>query len=83
MFNCDMLIDSKDLKSTISKLKNDENYTILLDITAIDYSKFPDITPSRFAVVYILRDETFKKQISIKSFINDETLEIDSLCDLY
>ena len=52
MFNCDMLIDSKDLKSTISKLKNDENYTILLDITAIDYSKFPDITPSRFAVVY-------------------------------
>ena len=83
MFNCDMLIDSKDLKSTISKLKNDENYTILLDITAIDYSKFPDITPSIFAVVYILRDETFKKQISIKSFINDETLEIDSLCDLY
>jgi len=83
MFNCDMLIDSKDLKSTIFKLKNDENYTILLDITAVDYSKYPDITPSRFAVVYILRDSTFKKQISIKSFVDDNTLEIDSICDLY
>ena len=83
MFNCDMLIDSKDLKSTISKLKNDENYTILLDITAVDYLKYPDITPSRFAVVYILRDSTFKKQISIKSFVDDNTLEIDSLYDLY
>lgn len=83
MFNCDMLIDSKDLKSTISKLKNEENYTILLDITAIDYLKFPETTPSRFAVVYILRDSTFKKQISIKSFVDDNTLEIDSLYDLY
>ena len=60
MLKCDMLIDSNDIKSTISKLKNEDNYTILLDITIIDYLKFPDITPSRFAVVYILRDKTLK-----------------------
>lgn len=83
MLKCDMLIDSKDLKSTISKLKNEENYTILLDITAIDYLKFPDITPSRFAVVYILRDSTFKKHLTIKTFVNDDNLQIDSICDLY
>ncbi|KLD98211.1 NADH-quinone oxidoreductase subunit D [Aliarcobacter butzleri] len=83
MLNCDMLIDSKDLKSTISKLKNEENYTILLDVTAVDYLKFPDITPSRFAVIYILRDSTFTKEITIKSYVDDNTLEIDSLYDLY
>ena len=83
MLKCDLLIDSKDIKSTISKLKNEKDYTILLDITVIDYLKFPDITPSRFAVVYILRDASFKNQISIKTFINDNTLEIDSLCFLY
>ena len=83
MLKCDILIDSKDLKSTISKLKNEENYTILLDITAIDYLKFPDITPSRFAVVYILRDSTFKKHLTIKTFVNDDNLQIDSICDLY
>jgi len=83
MLKCDILIDSKDLKSTISKLKNEENYTILLDITAIDYLKFPDVTPSRFAIVYILRDSTFKKHMTIKTFVNDDSLQIDSICDLY
>ncbi|MCT7910922.1 NADH-quinone oxidoreductase subunit D [Arcobacter lacus] len=83
MLNCDMLIDSKELKSTISKLKNEENYTILLDVTAVDYLKFPDLTPSRFAVIYILRDSTFTKEITIKSYVDDNTLEIDSLYDLY
>ncbi|MFY9069707.1 NADH-quinone oxidoreductase subunit D [Aliarcobacter butzleri] len=83
MLNCDMLIDSKELKSTISKLKNEENYTILLDVTAVDYLKFPDVTPSRFAVIYILRDSTFTKEITIKSYVDDNTLEIDSLYDLY
>ncbi|MFX4266516.1 NADH-quinone oxidoreductase subunit D [Aliarcobacter butzleri] len=83
MLNCDMLIDSKELKSTISKLKNEDNYTILLDVTAVDYLKFPDVTPSRFAVIYILRDSTFTKELTIKSYVDDNTLEIDSLYDLY
>ncbi len=83
MLNCDMLIDSKELKSTISKLKNEDNYTVLLDVTAVDYLKFPDVTPSRFAVIYILRDSTFTKEITIKSYVDDNTLEIDSLYDLY
>ena len=83
MLSCDLLIDSKEIKSTISRLKNEENYSLLLDITAIDYLKFPDITPSRFAVVYILRDSTFKKQISVKAFVDDATLEVDSITDLF
>lgn len=83
MLKCDLLIDSNDIKSTISKLKNEDNYSILLDITVIDYLKFPDITPSRFAVVYILRDYSFKNQISVKAYIDDNTLEIDSLTPFY
>lgn len=83
MLKCDMLIDSNEIKSTISKLKNEDNYSILLDITVVDYSKYPDITPSRFAVVYILRDGSFKNQISIKSYVDDNTLEVDSISDLY
>jgi NADH-quinone oxidoreductase subunit C/D len=78
-----MLIEANDIKSTISKLKNEDNYTTLLDITVIDYLKFPDVTPSRFAVVYILRDQSFKNQISIKSFIDDNTLELETISDIY
>ena len=83
MLKCDMLIEFNDIKSTISKLKNEDNYTILLDITVIDYLKFPDVTSSRFAVVYLLRDSSFKNQISIKSFIDDNTLEIETISDIY
>ncbi|UTJ06078.1 NADH-quinone oxidoreductase subunit D [Arcobacter roscoffensis] len=83
MLKCDMLIDSNDILSTISKLKNEDNYTLLLDVTAIDYLKYPDVIPSRFAVVYILRDSTFKKQISVKAYVNDDTLEVQSITSLY
>lgn len=83
MLKCDLLVDSKDLKSTLLKLKNEENFTILLDVTAIDYLKYPETTPSRFAVVYILRSSDFKNKISVKTFIDDNSLEIDSVCDLF
>jgi NADH-quinone oxidoreductase subunit C/D len=78
-----MLIDPSEIVSTITKLKNEENYEILLDITAIDYLKYPDVTPSRFAIVYILRDSSFKKQIYIKSYVDDITLEVESISSLY
>ena len=83
MFKCDLSIDSKDIKSTLSKLKTEKDFTVLLDITVIDYLTFPDTTPSRFAVVYILRDSSFKNQISVKTFVDDSTLEVDSICYLY
>jgi len=83
MLKCDMLIEANDLKSTITKLKNEDGYILLLDITVVDYSEFPDVTPSRFAAVYILRDQSFKKEITVKAFIDDDTLEIDSITDLY
>ncbi len=83
MFKCDMLIESKDLKSTITKLKNEENYVLLLDITVVDYLEFPDVTPSRFAAIYILRDSSYKKEITVKTFVDDDTLELDSITDLY
>ncbi|BFU78694.1 hypothetical protein ALC152_19090 [Arcobacter sp. 15-2] len=83
MLKCDMLIESKDLKSTITKLKNEENYVLLLDITVVDYLEFPDVTPSRFAAIYILRDSSYKKEITVKTFVDDDTLELDSITDLY
>ena len=83
MLKPDMLIDANEIKSTISKLKNEEDYTLLLDITAVDYSEYPDVTPSRFAVIYILRTSDFKKHFTIKAFVDDNTLEVDSIVDLY
>jgi len=83
MLKCDLLIDSKDIRNTLLKLKNEDKFDILLDITAVDYLKFPEPTPSRFAVIYILRSTDFKKTITIKTFVDDNTLTIDSIFDIY
>ncbi len=83
MLSADMVISASQIKETIIKLKNEDNYHILLDITAIDFLTYPDVTPSRFAVIYILRDKTFKKQFVLKAYVDDNNLCIDSLCDVY
>ncbi len=66
MHKPDMLIDAALIKSTITKLKNEEDYTLLLDITAVDNSEFPEATPSRFSVIYILRTSDFKSILQLK-----------------
>ena len=83
MLKCDLLVDSKDLRATLLKLKKDDVFTILLDMTAVDYSKFPDSTPSRFAVVYVLRSSDFKKETTVKAFVSDETLSVDTVSDIF
>ncbi|MGJ0341095.1 NADH-quinone oxidoreductase subunit D [Aliarcobacter cryaerophilus] len=83
MLKCDLLVDTKDLRATLLKLKKDDDFTILLDMTAVDYSKFPDSTPSRFAVVYVLRSSDFKKETTVKAFVSDETLSVDTVCDIF
>jgi len=83
MLKPDMIVDSADLKATIKSLKEEQDYTILLDITAVDYLQYPDVTPSRFGVIYILRTSDFKKHLTLKTYVNDTTLEIDSITDLY
>lgn len=83
MLKCDLLVDSKDLRGTLLKLKKDDDFTILLDMTAVDYSKFPDSTPSRFAVVYVLRSSDFKKETTVKAFVSDETLSVDTVSDIF
>ena len=83
MLKCDLLVDSKDLRATLLRLKKDDDFTILLDMTAVDYSKFPDSTPSRFAVVYVLRSSDFKKETTVKAFVSDETLSVDTVSDIF
>lgn len=83
MLKCDLLVDSKDLRATLLRLKKDEDFTILLDMTAVDYLKFPDSTPSRFAVVYVLRSSDFKKETTVKAFVSDETLSVDTVSDIF
>ncbi len=83
MLKSDMLIKPIEIRDTITKLKNEDDYNILLDITVIDYLEYPDVTQSRFAIVYILRHKDFKKYLIIKAFIDDDKLAVTSIYDLF
>jgi NADH-quinone oxidoreductase subunit C/D len=82
MLKPDLIIDPSKLRETVLNLKNKENFTLLLDITAIDYLKYPTKQEQRFALIYILRDASFKKTITIKTFVN-ESLTIDTISDIF
>jgi NADH-quinone oxidoreductase subunit C/D len=83
MFKADMIVPQNEIKSTIIKLKDEEGYNLLLDVTAVDYLAHHDKPANRFALIYILRDKTFKKSITIKSFLDNNNLEIDTISDIF
>jgi len=79
------VIDQTFVKAMITCLKEKDGFHFLADVTAIDYSKFNKPTPSRFAVVYILRDKEFKNVITLKTFIDEEEngLLVESISDIF
>ena len=45
-------------------------FRVLLDITAVDYLKYPDSHPQRFAVVWHFLDPESGRQIRVKAFLS-------------
>lgn len=77
------ILEPQHILQALTHLKKIDNYTLLLDITAIDYSTYNQKHPSRFCVVYILRDATFTQTIKLKTYLNDEKLEVESISHLF
>lgn len=77
------ILDKKDIKEAIRCLKEEDGFHFLADITAIDYSQFNQKMPSKFAVVYLLRDTEFKNLITLKTFLEEESLHVKSITELF
>ncbi len=76
------VVKLKDMKKAIKFLKENENYNFLLDITAVDYSKYKENYSKRFAIVYLLKNKDFDNLIILKSYLNEHEI-IESITDLY
>lgn len=75
-------IEKSALLSGIEKLKN-SGFTLLLDITAIDYTLYPKPHPENFAVVYLFRSHDFSHAIALKCYLAPDGLTIPSIIHLY
>ncbi len=75
-------IEKSALLSAIVQLKN-SGFTLLLDITAIDYTLYPSQHPEPFAVVYLFRSHDFSDAIALKCYLNPDDLNVPSIVHLY
>ncbi|MDX1810250.1 MAG: NADH-quinone oxidoreductase subunit D [Sulfurospirillaceae bacterium] len=76
------ILDVKNIKDAIKYLKENLKYDFLVDITAIDYSKYVEKRPKRFAILYILRDDSFKNMMILKAYLEEDEI-IESITDIY
>lgn len=74
------IVEKNELLQVVDKVKNKLNFSILLDITCIDYLNYVEEKQSRFALIYLFRSSDFKQTLSLKVYVHDE---IESLNELY
>ncbi len=80
--NSRYIVKLKDIKRAIKFLKQEKNYNFLVDITAVDYLDFCEPKQKRFAIIYLLKDDSFDNLLVLKAYLNEDEI-IDSITDLY
>lgn len=66
-------------------LMDDErtSYDFLIDVTAVDYLKYPQPMPERFAVIYQLYSSKYNQRLRIKAFLPADDMKITSVTVLW
>jgi len=65
-----LLLDEREIFNGV-KLAFESGGRMLLDITVIDYLDYPEEAPTRFALVYIIRDQAFKESVLLKAYLSE------------
>ncbi len=74
---------SSDLMQVIKALKEEDGYTLLLDIAGIDYIELSQKESARFMVMYHMRHSDFDKVISIQVSVDDIDEGIPSITSIF
>lgn len=73
------------LEKTLSRLKNDPtlNFSLLLDVTAVDYLNYPEWHEARFFVVYTLRNWEQNRLVQVRIPVADPEVGIPTATGLW
>ena len=66
----------------LETLKNSHGFSMLVDITAIDYLEYEGAT-DRFGVVYCLLNMTSGERLIVKTFVNDPSPALPTVTTLW
>jgi NADH-quinone oxidoreductase subunit C len=80
-----LTVRRESVREVIQFLKTDPNFgfDVMMDLFAMDYLKYVQETPERFAVVYYLVSLLQNRRVHIKVFLPEEDPTIASIHDLY
>ncbi len=75
-------LEAKDL---IRFLRDDPGlgFAMFIDLTAVDYLKYPIAQPERFAVITTLLSPKLGIRVQVKAFVADSDPRLPSIADLY
>ena len=73
------------LIETLSRLKNEKDFkfSLLLDVTAIDYLEYPVAQEARFAVVYTLRNWQKNMVVQVRTPVHDPEVGLPTATHLW
>lgn len=80
-----LTVKPEKIRDVIHHLKQDPalSFDVLMDLFAMDYSKFEKAQPERYCVIYHLVSMFQKYRVRLKVFLNEEKAEVDSIHDIY
>nr|WP_300365790.1 NADH dehydrogenase (quinone) subunit D [Hydrogenimonas sp.] len=76
-------VDETELFRAASFLKERQRYTMLLEITAVDWLTSPKPPSTRFETLYLFRHEDFARTVALKVAVHDPEQGVDSLTPLF
>ena len=80
--NCRVSCASERLLEVLQFLKEDCQFDLLVDVTAVDYLEYPQAR-DRFGVIYALASTTTRQRLFVKVFLNEPGLELPSVVPLW
>lgn len=75
-------VPADSLLSVLKCLKVDAGFDMLVDVTAVDYLKYPDAR-DRFGVIYVLLNTTSGERLVVKTLLNEPNLAVPSVFSLW
>jgi NADH-quinone oxidoreductase subunit C len=80
--NCRVVCPSARIVEVLAFLKADCGFDLLVDITAVDYSEYPQAR-DRFGVVYALANTATHERLYVRVFLNEPDLTLPSAVPLW
>lgn len=78
-------VKGQDAKGLIQFLRDDPalGFAFFIDLTAVDYQRYPIAQPERFAVIYTLLSPLLGIKAQIKAFVPEGEPRLPSIADIY